>query len=37
VKESLFKSKSKNSPFIGWKMKGRAMTVIVAGKIEVNE
>lgn len=33
VKETLFKSKSRNSPFIGWKMKGKASAVIVAGKV----
>ena len=26
-------SKSKNSPFFGWNLKGRAMTTIVAGKV----
>lgn len=31
-----FKSKSKNSPFIGWKMKGKAVTVIVSGKVIAN-
>jgi dihydroorotase len=31
-----FKSKSQNSPFIGWKMKGRATAVIVAGKVIEN-
>jgi len=30
-KEKL-ESKSKNSPFLGWKMKGRATDVIVGGK-----
>lgn len=34
VTEAGFKSKSRNSPFIGWKLKGRATAVIVAGKIE---
>jgi dihydroorotase len=33
VKEGAFKSKSQNSPFIGWKMKGRATAVIVNGKV----
>jgi len=36
VKGDSFKSKSKNSPFIGWKMKGRAVTVIVSGKVIEN-
>src|SRR5581483_2945413 len=36
VKEGVFKSKSQNSPFIGWKMKGRATAVIVAGKVIEN-
>lgn len=31
-----FKSKSQNSPFIGWKMKGRAAAVVVAGKVIEN-
>jgi dihydroorotase len=26
-------SKSKNSPFDGWRMKGRAVATIVAGKV----
>lgn len=33
VSESDIKSKSKNSPFLGWNMKGRARTVIVAGRV----
>ncbi|MFQ5579023.1 MAG: dihydroorotase [Nitrospiria bacterium] len=33
VSEDDIKSKSKNSPFLGWNMKGRAKTVIVAGKV----
>ena len=30
-------SKSANSPFYGWKLKGRAVTTIVAGKIVWSE
>ncbi len=33
VQKETFASKSKNSPFIGWKMKGKANAVLVAGKI----
>ncbi len=36
VKESLLKSKSKNSPFIGWTLKGRATAVIIAGMLHEN-
>ena len=32
VGEQKFESKSKNSPFIGWKMKGKATDVLVAGE-----
>jgi dihydroorotase len=30
-------SKSKNSPFFGWKLKGKAVATIVAGKIVWSE
>ncbi len=30
-------SKSANSPFFGWKLKGRAVTTIVGGKIVWSE
>jgi dihydroorotase len=33
VDASLFRSKSRNTPFHGWKLKGRAVQTIVGGKI----
>jgi dihydroorotase len=33
VEESALVSKSKNSPFIGWKIRGRAVMTIVAGQV----
>jgi dihydroorotase len=33
VKAAEFKSKSRNTPFEGWKLKGRAMQTIVGGKL----
>ena len=33
VDKDSFKSKSKNSPFIGWKMKGSVSHVIISGKV----
>ncbi len=33
VEEEELESKSNNSPFIGWKLKGRAMMTIVAGQV----
>jgi dihydroorotase len=33
VEEQALESKSKNSPFIGWKLKGRAVMTIVGGQV----
>jgi dihydroorotase len=33
VNASQFKSKSKNTPFDGWKLRGKAVWTIVGGKI----
>ncbi len=33
VDEAGFESKSKNSPFLGWKLKGRATEVLVGGRV----
>ena len=33
VDPSKFRSKSRNTPFVGWKVKGRVKTTIVGGKI----
>jgi dihydroorotase len=33
VDSSLFKSKSKNTPFNGWKLQGRAVQTIVGGRV----
>ncbi len=37
VDVSKFKSKSRNSPFHGWKLKGKAVMTIVSGKIVYSE
>ncbi len=37
VKEENFYSLSKNSPFIGWKMKGKVLMTVVGGNIVYNE
>jgi len=37
VDTSLFRSKSRNSPFQGWKLKGKAVMTIVSGKIKYDE
>jgi len=29
-----FRSKSRNTPYAGWKVRGRAHTVLVAGKVK---
>jgi len=33
--ESTISSLSKNSPYLGWKMKGRAVTVVVSGEVRL--
>jgi dihydroorotase len=33
VDASLFQSKSKNTPFNGWKLKGKAIQTIVGGRL----
>jgi dihydroorotase len=33
VETGRLKSKSKNSPFLGWKMKGRASFTLVGGRV----
>lgn len=33
VDSSCFKSKSKNTPFNGWKLKGKAIQTIVGGRL----
>ncbi len=37
VKEEDFASRSANSPFVGWKMKGKAVVTVVSGKVVYNE
>jgi dihydroorotase len=37
VEESGFESKSKNSPFLGWKLKGRATEVLVGGRVVLEQ
>ncbi len=37
VDEKQFESKSKNSPFLGWKLKGRATEVLVGGKLVLRD
>ena len=35
IDASRFRSKSRNSPYAGWKVRGRAWAVIVGGEIKV--
>jgi dihydroorotase len=37
VDSAAFKSKSRNSPFNGWRLKGKAVCVIVGGEIKMSE
>lgn len=37
LKKEIIESKSKNSPFIGWKVKGKISTVFVKGKIVMKD
>lgn len=37
VEKNQLESKSKNSPFLGWKMKGKATHVICGGRLVLNE
>jgi dihydroorotase len=36
VAASAFESKSRNSPFNGWRLKGRAIHVLVAGRLRLH-
>jgi dihydroorotase-like cyclic amidohydrolase len=37
VDATKFRSKSSNTPFAGWRLQGRADTVIVAGRIKYRD
>jgi dihydroorotase len=36
IDKNAFKSKSRNTPFHGWKVKGKAVATIVAGEVKMN-